>query len=374
MIKVDNLVKVFQPNRKGKPSVHGLDHLSFGVEEGEFFVLLGPSGSGKTTCLRMLAGLDRPSSGRIAIDDQVVFDGAANRWVGPEMRPQAMVFQSYALWPQMTVRKNIEFALRHGARRVGRAESHRRSSNVIELLDLGPVADRSVTQLSGGQQQRVALARALALEPKVLLLDEPLSNLDVALRGRVREEIKSLTSRLGITAVLVTHDQEEAFSVGDRIAILNKGRIEQVGHPENVYRHPDSVFVANFLDKMNLFPGVVTEYAEGAAHVDLGHGVVLQIAAQQVPDGSGVTVGIRPSGFAFGTEAPGNCAVDARVSSKVFLGSTFRYDMETPWGVVAVRSGIEPGFGVGDVVRLSPLASASAIVERTADQAPALVP
>lgn len=362
MIEISGLGKEFeQRGRKSQPVV-GLDDVSFNVDQGEFFVLLGPSGSGKTTCLRMLAGLDRPTSGRISIDGTPVFDSSSSVWVGPETRPQAMVFQSYALWPQMTVYKNIEFPLRHGVRKVSRKEAHRRVENVLGLLGLDELATRKVTQLSGGQQQRVALARALALEPKVLLMDEPLSNLDVELRSRVRDEIKRITTKANITTVLVTHDQEEAFAVGDKIAILNKGRVEQVGEPEAVYKAPGSLFVANFLDKMNIFEGVVTEWNDGTARVDIGSGLELSVQADRLPLGTGVTVGIRPSGFTMSTTAVAG-AIPGTVEAKVFLGATYRYDIATDVGRVVLKTDINNNYNVSDRLFLCPFESACAIIE-----------
>ena len=226
------------------PVVNGL---SFSVAEGERFALLGPSGCGKTTALRLAAGFERPDSGRVTLDGRALVDEGGT-WVPPESRGIGFVFQDYALFPHLNVRDNVRFGLRGLARkdRAGRVDE------VLKLVDLTPFAGRMPHQLSGGQQQRVALARAIAPRPRLVLLDEPFSNLDALLRQEMRENVRDLLAEQGMTAVLVTHDQEEAFTFADRVAVMQGGRIEQVGTPEGLYHRPRTLFVAQFLGQTNL--------------------------------------------------------------------------------------------------------------------------
>ena len=230
-----------------------VDDLTLGIAPGEMVSLLGPSGCGKTTTLRLIAGFLHPDAGRVEVDGADITD------LGPERRPSAMVFQNYALWPHMTISKNVAFPLK--VAKVPRAEIARRVAEVLELVGLSHHAGSRPAHISGGEQQRAALARALVQRPKLLLLDEPLSNLDAKLRVRVREEIRDIQQRLGITTVLVTHDQEEALSVSDRVAVMNEGRIEQVSTPAELYRAPATSFVAGFIGSSNTL-----------AALDLGEG------------------------------------------------------------------------------------------------------
>ncbi len=242
-IKLENVTKVFG-------NTIAVDNVSLEINEGEFFTIIGPSGCGKTTTLRIIAGFELPEQGKIYFDDQDV------TYLKPYHRNTAMVFQNYALWPHMTVYDNIAYGLR--LRKVPEEEIKKRVKWALELVDLEGVEKRYPLQLSGGQQQRVALARALVVEPNVLLLDEPLSNLDAKLRVEMREEIKSLQKRLKITTVYVTHDQLEALSMSDRIAVMNKGKVLQIDTPTNLYFKPNSLFVASFLGRSNVLEGRVT--------------------------------------------------------------------------------------------------------------------
>jgi putative spermidine/putrescine transport system ATP-binding protein len=243
-LEVKNLSRAFGAAR-------AVDDLSLNVADGELVCLLGPSGSGKSTVLRMIGGFEKPSAGFILIDGQDVTD------MPPERRPTGMVFQSHALWTHMDVFSNIAFGLK--LRRLPREEIKRRTENALELVGLLGYGERRPNQLSGGQQQRVALARSLVLEPKILLLDEPFASLDQHLRERLREEVRDIQHRAGITMVFVTHGQDEALALADRIAIMRNGRIEQVGRPETVYRQPSTEFVAGFIGQMNLVPGDVDD-------------------------------------------------------------------------------------------------------------------
>ena len=284
-----------------------LDDVSLDVGAGEFFAFLGPSGSGKTTLLRLIAGFGEPASGRILIGDTDVTG------LPPWKRNVGMVFQSYALWPHMTVAKNVAFGLER--RKLPRAEIVRKVESALALVGLAGYADRRPAQLSGGQQQRVALARTLAIEPDVLLLDEPLSNLDAKLRVEMRAELKRLQRKLGLTAIYVTHDQEEANAIADRIAVLDSGKIQQVGTPVALYDHQATRFVATFLGTANLVEGRIT----GGRFESDGWSL------PGITGGDGATcIAIRPQDIIPGTEGP----VRATVAEKEFLGGHTRYRMQ----------------------------------------------
>src|SRR5437764_9623603 len=240
------------------------------VERGQFFTLLGPSGCGKTSTLRCIAGLETPTSGSIEIDSRVVYASASRTFVPPHRRYLGMVFQSYAIWPHMTVFDNVAFPLVHGAHKQPRKTVEEKVMRALSLVQLEHVASRPAPMLSGGQQQRVALARAIASEPAVLLLDEPLSNLDAKLREDMRQEIKTLVRRLHTTTLYVTHDQLEALSMSDRVALLNDGVIVQEGAPRDVYLHPADAFAANFLGRTNLLEGSVADVIAGTVQTRWG--------------------------------------------------------------------------------------------------------
>lgn len=255
-VKVEGLVMTYG----AVPAVRGID---FFVAPGSTVTLLGPSGCGKTTTLRCIAGLEVPTAGRITVGDRVVFHDATRAFIEPERRNIGMVFQSYAIWPHMTVGGNVGFPLTITG--MAKAEVEERTRVVLELVGLGELQRRSAADLSGGQQQRVALARALVHEPSVVLFDEPLSNLDANLRERMRTELQLLQARLGFTAIFVTHDQEEALSMSDHVVIMNKGRVEQEGSPQDIFRNPATAFTARFLGYSNVFPGRVASLGAGGA-------------------------------------------------------------------------------------------------------------
>ncbi len=260
---IENLVKVFTSGNSEVQAVHGV---SFTVPKGTFFTLLGPSGSGKTTILRCIGGLEVPDGGVIRLGDKIYYSDQQRIALMPEERGIGMVFQSYAIWPHMTVFNNVAFPLRFGVRRVPRAAIKSRVQRVLDLVQMEGLADRMATQLSGGQQQRVALARALVSEPDLLLLDEPLSNLDAKLREDMRMEIRRIQKTLGLTTVYVTHDQAEALSMSDRIALLRSGKIVQLGGPRELYERPSDVFASAFIGTSNQLPGEITRFtAPGAA-------------------------------------------------------------------------------------------------------------
>jgi len=295
-----------------------VDDLTLSVKEGELLTLLGPSGCGKTTTLRMIAGLERPSTGEVRIGGEAIAGG--DRFVSPEDRDIGLVFQDFALFPHLTVGENVAFGIDHWA-------ADRREQRVTELLDLVNLddhRDKLPEQLSGGQQQRVALARSLAPEPEVLLLDEPFSNLDVRLRIEMREEVRRILKETGVTAISVTHDQEEALSISDRVAIMNDGELEQVGKPELVFENPESRFVASFLGRASFIPGRIRGET---VETELG---TLDTAQLNGPiaeyDGAEIDVLVRPDDL---EAVPANEATaDGRVVDRQYNGPTFVYRVE----------------------------------------------
>jgi len=274
--------------------------------------------------LRAIAGLDQPDGGRITIDGKVVVAPEDGLRVPPEERPIAMVFQSYALWPHMDVHDNIVFPLRRGIRRVASHEAARRVERVVELLRLKGQLHRPVSTLSGGQQQRVALARALALEPAVLLMDEPLSNLDARLRAQLRVELKELTRSIGITTVYVTHDQTEAMVMGERIAVMEHGRILQEGAPWTLYQRPVELFVAKFLGQMNFISGQIEPGNGERVRVTTQVGALTLARLPTTPTAGSVMVGFRPEDAVL-TSAPGENVMCARITARHYLGDAFLY-------------------------------------------------
>jgi iron(III) transport system ATP-binding protein len=281
-----------------------LDDISLEVQRGEFFCFLGPSGSGKTTLLRLIAGFGAPSAGRIVVGERDVTG------LPPWSRNIGMVFQSYALWPHMSVAKNVAFGLER--RKVSRREIDRRVGAALDLVGLSSYAERRPAQLSGGQQQRVALARTLVIEPDVLLLDEPLSNLDAKLRVEMRTELKTLQRKLGLTAIYVTHDQEEANAIADCIAVLDGGRIQQIGPPADLYDQPANRFVATFLGTANLIEGSLDAHG----HFKAGAFAIGGLDGAAGP----ACISIRPQDVSIGAEG-----IAAVVAEREFLGSIVRY-------------------------------------------------
>jgi iron(III) transport system ATP-binding protein len=299
-----------------------LDGIDLTVEPGEFFALLGPSGCGKTTLLRLIAGFAQPDAGRITIGGREI--SALPPW----KRDVGMVFQSYALWPHMSVAGNVAFGLEE--RRIARSEIKRRVAAALAFVGLSDLADRRPSQLSGGQQQRVALARTIAIEPKLLLLDEPLSNLDAKLRVEVRRELRSMQKRLGLTTVIVTHDQEEANTICDRVAVMNAGTIQQVGTPTELYERPANLFVAQFLGTANVLAGELTDRG-GACVFATGDGQHLQVpAAATIAPGARLV--FRPQHATLSTDLPATPdghSLQGVIADREFLGSTVRYGVRT---------------------------------------------
>jgi putative spermidine/putrescine transport system ATP-binding protein len=284
------------------------------IEQGEFITFLGPSGCGKTTILRMVAGFETPSAGSIQVAGRDITR------LRPNQRDIGMVFQSYALFPNMTVAENIGFGLKVAKRPAG--EIDKRVQEMLQMIKLPALANRYPWQLSGGQQQRVALARALASHPKLLLLDEPLSALDAKIRVSVREEIRALQKKMGITSIFVTHDQEEALSISDRIVVMNEGRVEQIGTPFEIYNYPRTRFVASFVGTLNLLNGRVVDGAAGKFEVD-GQ-LVTTRSAVAATAGQSRTLALRPEAITLESATPGRNSLKATVEEVDFLGSVVR--------------------------------------------------
>ncbi|MGE5639930.1 MAG: ABC transporter ATP-binding protein [Clostridia bacterium] len=292
---------------------------SFSIGEGELFTLLGPSGCGKTTLLRLIAGFYAPDEGEIRFDGKRVND------VPPHKRGIGMVFQNYALWPHMTVEENVSYGLK--LRDTGSPEMKSRVAAILEKVRLEKYGARYPGQLSGGQQQRVALARALVLNPKILLLDEPLSNLDAKVRIQVRAEIRKLQKELGITTVYVTHDQEEALTLSDHIVVFNQGRIFQMGTPKDLYERPTNRFVADFIGINNLVDGTVRESNAGFTAVDTEVGLLRALPNEALKAGGKCTLCVRPENIALGFPSDSN-SVKGKITFAAYLGHTLRYDVE----------------------------------------------
>jgi len=333
-----------------------VDDLTLTVPEGSFFALLGPSGCGKTTTLRMVAGLEDLTLGRVLIGDEDVTQ------LRPYRRPVNTVFQSYALFPHLTIFENVAF----GLRRRGVKDYRQKTNDMIDLVQLGPYADRKPTQLSGGQQQRVALGRALINEPGVLLLDEPLGALDLKLRRQMQIELKRIQTEVGITFVHVTHDQEEAMTMADTIAVMNHGRIEQLGTPGELYENPATTFVANFLGQSNLIRTEVVETAGDAITVDCNGQKVSVDSTRSHADGRTAWLGIRPEKIFANTSGPDqghaesngqNRLTGGRVTDVSFVGVSTQYLVAMPWGqelmVFEQNTGQRPPLPHGTAVDLS---------------------
>ena len=328
-----------------------VDDLDLTVPQGSFFALLGPSGCGKTTTLRMVAGLEQPSAGTIELGDQDITA------LKPYRRPVNTVFQSYALFPHLSIEQNVAF----GLRRQGRKKVDAEVARMLELVQLSDLGRRKPAQLSGGQQQRVALARALINEPQVLLLDEPLGALDLKLRRQMQIELKRIQTEVGLTFVHVTHDQEEAMTMADTVAVMNEGRIEQLGSPEELYEAPASTFVANFLGQSNLVAGAVSQGDGERLVLDVqGTKVLAGRQRARVTEGK-VWVGVRPEKVQLSPkgEAPeseANVLAGGSVSDVSFVGVSTQYLVRMPWGqeltVFTQNTGSRERFRVGDGVDL----------------------
>jgi ABC-type Fe3+/spermidine/putrescine transport system ATPase subunit len=321
--------------------VAALKALDLDVREGDFFVIVGASGSGKTTLLRCVAGLETPDSGQIRIADRPVYSDNPPTWVPPQERNFGMVFQSYAVWPHLTVFENVALPLREGAHKIPREEVNGRVRQALKMVQLDEQVDRPATLLSGGQQQRVALARAIAVNPRVLLMDEPLSNLDARLREEVRGKIRDLAKQLGATVLYVTHDQIEAMAMADKIALMSFGELLQYGDPMELYRNPNCAEVADFFGSVNWFSGRLVE----SKLVDTKIGrFEIAAAAHGSPE---VLVGFRPESLQIldDSNAVGSNKIQAVLRASTFLGDQFVYDAVVKDQLLVGKSRVVPARG-----------------------------
>jgi iron(III) transport system ATP-binding protein len=355
MLEVIDLCKGFQDETK-HGRVKAVDEVSFTVKEGHFFTMLGPSGCGKTTTLRCIAGLERPDSGQISVNGRVLYSGAKGISVSANLRNLGMVFQSYAIWPHMNVFDNVAFPLCVGARRrTAKSEVKQRVERALDVIGLGHLAGRYATKLSGGQQQRLALARALVIEPAVLLLDEPLSNLDAKLRESLRFELKRLQRDRGITTVYVTHDQAEALSMSNEIAVMHDGRIAQIGNPFAVYLEPANDFVAEFVGLTNFIKGVVTQQSGSGGTVRTRDGTLMVDSVVGLGNGDDCVVSIRPEQIQVmaDTTATGPNMFPGTVVTRLFTGECMDYQIRLGNDTVRCRTPAIQRYSTGKPITLS---------------------
>lgn len=351
MLSVRNLVKSYgsagrRRRQAQSTQARAVDDVSFEVYQGELFTLLGPSGCGKTTTLRSIAGLERPEGGTIAVGGRLLYDAAQGIECPVNERGLGMVFQSYAIWPHMTVFKNVAYPLRvtPRKRRPSADEIARRVRRVLEVTELSHLEQRPATNLSGGQQQRLALARALVVEPPLLLLDEPLSNLDAKLRESMRFELKRLQQELGLTSIYVTHDQSEALAMSSRLAVMKEGKVVQVGKPREIYERPANRFVADFIGVTNFLPGIVTGGDNGYRTVSTEHGEIHFTCDRGLVVGSSITLAIRPEGIRLTTAIEASHGMNywlGRVQTTAYMGDSVEHVVNL--GEATLRNRSNPG-------------------------------
>ncbi len=354
MLEIERLTKIFANTTDAIAG--GIRNASFSLEDGTFFTLLGPSGCGKTTTLRCLAGLETPDEGRVAVEGDVLFDSATGANVPMNRREVGMVFQSYAIWPHMTVAENVAFPLTVSkARRYSRSEIEQMVDEALRTVDLAGFQSRPATRLSGGQQQRVALARSIVKTPRLLLLDEPLSNLDAQLREEMRVELKRLQRQIGITTVYVTHDQAEALTLSDRIAVIDQANVIQMGTPREIYFRPANDFVARFVGSTNLLDGKVVRTEGDTAEVEVAEGRRLVCRKNgAMREGDDVAVSIRPEtvrlSAAEAERREGGNRLSGTVRNVAFLGDACRVDVQVGERLLQVKGAAD--FAVSDNVEV----------------------
>jgi iron(III) transport system ATP-binding protein len=361
-ITIRGLSKNFGANAE----VAAVSDITLDIADNSFVTLLGPSGCGKTTTLRLIAGYIVPDTGTIEVDGRTL--SAPSSVVSPEARGMGMVFQNYAIWPHKTVYENVVFGLK--LRKVSAAEAKKKVTEALALVNLAGLEQRYPNELSGGQQQRVALARSLVVEPEILLLDEPLSNLDAKLRERMRTELKELQRRTGITFVYVTHDQAEALALSDRIAVMQLGQVQQYGTPVEVYTRPANRMVADFMGLVNLLTGKVREVRNGAGTIEIAGDLVIEAPAiDGASAGESVEVSIRPENIRLRapSAAPGaRASTNAKITSHVFLGNISEYYAALPSGqVLRVQTHPLERFEVGSDVAIEIDAKSCSVFRRT---------
>ncbi|MEK7334640.1 MAG: ABC transporter ATP-binding protein [Candidatus Binatota bacterium] len=344
MIRINGLHKFYRTRHGVVEALRGID---LEVEEREFFVLLGASGCGKTTTLRCVAGLEKPDAGEIEISGKVVSSPGKGLNIPTEKRDIGMVFQSYAIWPHMSVFQNVAFPLIKGRKQVPKHLVAEKVSRALSLVKLDGLEERPATDLSGGQQQRVAMARAVVTEPKILLMDEPLSNLDARLREEMRLELKKITRSVGVTTLYVTHDQAEALSLGDRVCVMHEGEIVQIGTPQDVYARPANLFAAQFVGEMNFIRGKVT----GPGQVDSPLGKLRCPVPPACQTGSEVTLAIRPEHLILlHHPSQGSEALGGKIVSKNYLGDTSLFEVEVNGAALSVKLPGDSDFAVGQQI------------------------
>ncbi len=344
MIRIKGLHKFYRTRHGLVEALRGID---LEVEEREFFVLLGASGCGKTTTLRCVAGLEKPDAGEIEISGKVVSSPGKGLNIPTEKRDIGMVFQSYAIWPHMSVFQNVAFPLIKGRRQIAKHLVSEKVSRALSLVKLDGLEERPATDLSGGQQQRVAMARAVVTEPKILLMDEPLSNLDARLREEMRLELKKITRSVGVTTLYVTHDQAEALSLGDRVCVMHEGEIVQIGTPQDVYARPANLFAAQFVGEMNFIRGKVT----GPGQVDSPLGKLRCPVPPACQTGSEVTLAIRPEHLILlHHPSQGSETLEGKIVSKNYLGDTSLFEVEVNGTALSVKLPGDSDFAVGQQI------------------------
>ena len=364
------------PNDRGQ-IVKAAQNVTFDVPEGKLFTLLGPSGCGKTTTLRSIAGLERPVAGEITVNGQVVYSQKQGVFIAPNRRNFGMVFQSYAIWPHMTVFRNAAFPLEVGKKRYSRKEIEDKVNRVLHAVDLDKFADREATKLSGGQQQRLALARALVMEPKLLLLDEPLSNLDAKLRERMRFELKRLQRELKLTTIYVTHDQAEALALSHEIAVMNEGQIVQIGSPRDIYERPRNKFVADFVGSTNFVDGSIAAVDDGRYRVATDVGELLVTSPEALRPGQKVVLSVRPEDVELSDDPwrerlPDYNYAEGQVEQKIFLGEFLDFQVRVRDRVLLARAHPSLRKPVGETiyVRINPMKCIAIGNQGTGDRGP----
>ena len=361
MILLEDLYKRFDTAATSTDREYAVNGISLEVPEGRFVTLLGPSGCGKTTTLRMIAGLERPTAGRIEIGGEPVFDKDAGRFVPADRRSIGMVFQSYAIWPHMTVLENVAYPLTV-SRKYKKQAARDEAMKMLDLVGLAALAERPAPDLSGGQQQRVALARALVRRPRVLLLDEPLSNLDAGLRDQMGIQLRTIQREVGITTVLVTHDQGEALAMSDVIVVMRDGEIMEQGAPKDIYSGPRDPFTAGFMGVKSVVRGTVVAVSDGRATVRSAVGLVTGLCPPEVAAGDEVELYLHPNGFEVCATTPGADACRGSVVTAVYRGDHVDYEISANGELLKVRSHGLPVHPLGADVWLTQTSDAALVV------------